>query len=63
MGGEELASESALTTAGIVLGRDYPRPIVDLKESRDAALDAWRSLKGDAKEAPGTQSTATWPFP
>lgn len=58
-----LASEAALTTAGIVLGRDYPRPIVDLKESRDAALDAWRSLKDDAKETRGTQSTATWPFP
>ena len=34
-----------LAAAGIVLGRDYPQPIVDLKESREAALAAWQSLR------------------
>ena len=38
------APESILEEAGIVLGRDYPEPIVDLKASREAALDAYRTL-------------------
>ena len=35
-----------LTAAGIVLGRTYPGPIVDLAAGRDRALAAWRSLAG-----------------
>ena len=39
------ASETILKQAGIELGSTYPRPIVDLKESRDLALTAFKSLK------------------
>ncbi|MCB1843703.1 MAG: FAD-binding domain-containing protein, partial [Halioglobus sp.] len=38
------APEDVLETAGITLDRDYPRPIVDLRESRERALAAFRSL-------------------
>ncbi len=38
------APVSVLNTAGIVLGDDYPYPIVSLSESRLAALDAYASL-------------------
>lgn len=34
-----------LADAGITLGRDYPRPIVDLKQSRQTALARYRELK------------------
>ena len=40
------APKSALDDAGIVLGRDYPRPIVDLSASRQEALAAWEAIKG-----------------
>ena len=40
-----LAPEAELETAGIVLGSDYPLPIVDLKESRESALAAYAQLK------------------
>ena len=39
------APRSELEKAGIVLGETYPEAIVDLKESRVAALDAFKSLK------------------
>jgi len=39
------APELVLKEAGIVLDATYPRPIVDLKGSRQAALDAFASLK------------------
>ncbi|MEO0616780.1 MAG: deoxyribodipyrimidine photo-lyase [Pseudomonadota bacterium] len=39
------APEAVLREAGVTLGRDYPRPLVDLKASRKAALDAFQSLK------------------
>ncbi|MBK1672214.1 deoxyribodipyrimidine photolyase [Ectothiorhodospira shaposhnikovii] len=32
--------------AGLLPGADYPRPLVDLGESRKAALAAWEQLKG-----------------
>jgi deoxyribodipyrimidine photo-lyase len=35
----------ALAAAGVVLGRDYPQPIVDHGAARAAALDALKSLK------------------
>ena len=41
------APADVLGDAGIVLGRDYPEPIVDLKISRNRALDAFKSLKVD----------------
>ena len=39
------ASEQVLAGAGIVLGRDYPGPIVDLTQSRRAALGAFAAMK------------------
>ena len=33
-----------LQEAGVELGTTYPKPIVDLKQSRDAALAAFQSL-------------------
>jgi deoxyribodipyrimidine photo-lyase len=38
------APAAVLNAAGVVLGRDYPRPIVDLKESRERALAAFKTL-------------------
>ncbi|MDX1491570.1 MAG: deoxyribodipyrimidine photo-lyase [Pseudohongiellaceae bacterium] len=37
-----------LQEAGIVLGKDYPMPIVDLKPSRERALAAFKSLSADS---------------
>jgi len=39
------APENILKEIGIQLGSTYPKPIVDLKISRDAALDAFKLLK------------------
>ena len=39
------ASELILKEAGIKLGSTYPNPIVDLKQSRKLALEAFNSLK------------------
>ncbi|MGB5353835.1 MAG: deoxyribodipyrimidine photo-lyase, partial [Woeseia sp.] len=38
------APEEALKSAGIRLGRDYPEPVVDLKASRERALEAFKAL-------------------
>ncbi len=38
------ASDSLLQGAGITLGRDYPKPIADLKVTRQRALDAYSSI-------------------
>ncbi len=43
-----LATESSLTDYGVRLGIDYPRPIVDLKTSRERALAAFGSIKTHA---------------
>ena len=40
-----LAPSATLQEAGVILGQDYPLPIVDLKESRQRALAAFQSLK------------------
>ena len=40
-----LASAARLQAAGVTLGSDYPRPIVDLKDSRVAALAAYQQLR------------------
>jgi len=40
-----------LAAAGIVLNRDYPRPIVDLKGSRDRALAAYDAVKASTPNA------------
>ena len=39
------APELVLTEANIELGSTYPRPVVDLKQSRELALIAFKSLK------------------
>jgi deoxyribodipyrimidine photo-lyase len=39
------APDDVLADAGVELGRDYPHPIVDLKASRQRALDAWSTVK------------------
>ena len=38
------AGADVLAKAGVKLGRDYPEPIVDHREARDAALAAYRRL-------------------
>ncbi|MFT8521231.1 cryptochrome/photolyase family protein [Gluconobacter oxydans] len=38
------AADEDLRRGGVVLGRTYPRPIVDLKDGRDRALQAFRAL-------------------
>jgi deoxyribodipyrimidine photo-lyase len=40
------ASGQALERAGVVLGDNYPRPLVDLSEGRRRALDAYASIGG-----------------
>jgi len=39
-------SPTRLTQAGITLGIDYPKPVVDHSVARDAALEAYSVLKG-----------------
>jgi deoxyribodipyrimidine photolyase len=34
-----------LNHAGIRLGDDYPFPVVDLKQTRELALDQWSQIK------------------
>jgi deoxyribodipyrimidine photo-lyase len=46
------APEAALEDAGVVLGVDYPRPIVDHAECRERALEAYREATASA-DAPG----------
>ena len=40
-----MAPASVLLEAGIELGKDYPSPIVDLKTSREVALNAYKRIK------------------
>ena len=39
-----LADPECLRAAGVRLGTDYPRPIIDHRLARDRALEAYRSL-------------------
>lgn len=41
------APESLLAASGLALGKDYPKPIVDLAASRKRALDAFATTKGE----------------
>ena len=43
------APAAALTEAGLRLGRDYPRPLVDPDAGRRRALDAYRRLRADER--------------
>ncbi len=47
LGAPWTAPENARAEVGLRLGRDYPRPIIDLAASRERTLAAWRSLKAD----------------
>lgn len=40
------APAETLHSAGVVLGENYPEPIVELKESRERALAAYKNIKG-----------------
>ncbi len=40
------APEDILRKAGVTLGDTYPHPVVDLKQSRQRALDAYEKVKG-----------------
>ena len=40
-----IAPKEILTAAGVDLGTDYPEPLVDHKEARQAALDAYETVK------------------
>tara|TARA_B110000305_G_scaffold64771_1_gene72293 strand:- start:6541 stop:7968 length:1428 start_codon:yes stop_codon:yes gene_type:complete len=42
------AAASELEKAGVILGEHYPKAIVDLKESRVRALDAYKALRNQA---------------
>ena len=44
------APKEVLESAGVVLGKNYPEPIVDLKISRDIALEAFATTKKDNNE-------------
>ena len=39
------APDNILSAVGVVLGKEYPKPVVDLKYSRNMALDAFASTK------------------
>ena len=39
------APEATLETSGVILGQNYPLPIVDLKKSRETALSTFAKLK------------------
>ena len=43
-----VVAAAELEKAGVILGKHYPRAIVDLKESRARALDAYKSLREQA---------------
>jgi len=45
------APPSALTAAGVTLGKEYPRPLVDHKEGRARALAALATITGSGQEA------------
>ena len=39
------APEDILVQANVILGENYPKPVVDLKESREKALDAFDKIR------------------
>lgn len=39
------ASNEVLAAAGVILGKNYPRPIIDFKVSRDAALAGYQRIR------------------
>ena len=51
-----LAPTALLAECRVVLDRSYPRPIVDLKQSRQAALDAFAALREHSQPTEGSAS-------
>lgn len=49
------ASDSVLKQAGLMLGCDYPLPVVDHDTARKAALAAFAALRNDAAQAVGEE--------
>jgi deoxyribodipyrimidine photo-lyase len=47
------APAAVLAAAGVVLGTDYPAPVVDLAASRERALAAWQRLRGPPARGDG----------
>jgi deoxyribodipyrimidine photo-lyase len=43
------ATDAVLRRAGVELGKNYPFPMVDHAEARQAALDAYGQLRGDTR--------------
>ena len=39
------APQAVLEQAGVVLGENYPQPVIDIKQSRERALNAFQDLK------------------
>ena len=44
------APDTILESSGVTLGLTYPKPIIDMKESRSRALEAFASLKNNRVE-------------
>jgi len=40
------ASDQLLKASGVILGETYPKPIIELRDSRDRALQAYRMISG-----------------
>ena len=49
-----LASATTLSAAGVVLGRDYPRPVVDHDEARRATLERYAVVRATGIDSPLT---------
>ena len=52
------APESALSEAGVKLGRDYPAPIVQHDQARARALAAYAEINGGAQRKPAARKPA-----
>ena len=44
------ADTAILMKAGLVLGKDYPQPIVDHRQARELALSSYQAIKGQVAE-------------
>ena len=53
------APDGVLAAADIRLGRDYPEPVVDLKTSRNVALEAYSAMRGAGPVNPPTGNGRT----
>ena len=42
------ARHSILDSAGVTLGKTYPEPLVDHQQARDSALEAYKTMRGEA---------------